>query len=118
MRQAGKGHRRRPRSERRNATGPTGWDGARLAHNPEVEGSNPAPATKQNGLRGSTSGAVFLRVARTTWLGGGRTNGGRRPHLRWTTELGSRRADHLAGFVLHDGNRTGVLLRQGEYGST
>ena len=25
--------------------GGTGWDGDRLAHNPEVEGSNPAPAT-------------------------------------------------------------------------
>ena len=32
----------------------------RLAHNPEVAGSNPVPATSENGLRGATSGAIFM----------------------------------------------------------
>jgi hypothetical protein len=37
----------------------TGCDGARLAHNPEVAGSNPVPATRQNGPGSIVSGAVF-----------------------------------------------------------
>ena len=28
------------------------WDGVRLAHNPEVAGSNPAPATKASAAEG------------------------------------------------------------------
>ena len=35
-------------------------DARRSAHNPEVEGSNPSPATRQNGPRSIASGAVFL----------------------------------------------------------
>ena len=31
-----------------------------LAHNPEVAGSNPVPATSGNGPRGETSGAIFM----------------------------------------------------------
>ena len=34
-------------------------DGDRLTHNPEVAGSNPAPATRQNGPGSIVSGAVF-----------------------------------------------------------
>ena len=44
--------------ETREATG----DGDRLAHNPEVAGSNPVPATSGNGPRGATSGAIFMPV--------------------------------------------------------
>ena len=43
----------------RQATGETGWDSDRLAHNPEVAGSNPAPATRQNGFGIMDSGVVF-----------------------------------------------------------
>jgi hypothetical protein len=37
-------------------------DRDRLAHNPEVAGSNPVPATSGNGPRGATSGAIFMPV--------------------------------------------------------
>ena len=32
----------------------------RLAHNPEVAGSNPVPATSGNDPRGATSGVIFM----------------------------------------------------------
>ena len=41
----------------------TGWafvDAGRLTHNPEVAGSNPAPATRQNGSPDLIWGAVFV----------------------------------------------------------
>jgi hypothetical protein len=41
-------------------TGWTGWDGARLAHNPEVAGSNPAPAAKARGPFSNREGAFCL----------------------------------------------------------
>ena len=44
------------RSETREAT----RDGDRLAHNPEVAGSNPVPATSGNDPRGATSGVIFM----------------------------------------------------------
>jgi hypothetical protein len=36
--------------------------GDRLAHNPEVAGSNPVPATSGNGPRGVISGAIFMSL--------------------------------------------------------
>jgi hypothetical protein len=42
--------------ETREATG----DGDRLAHNPEVAGSNPVPATNGNDPRGAFSGVIFM----------------------------------------------------------
>jgi hypothetical protein len=33
-----------------------------LAHNPEVAGSNPVPATSGNDPRGATSGVIFMPV--------------------------------------------------------
>ena len=42
--------------ETREVTGAGDW----LAHNPEVAGSNPVPATSGNGPRGATSGAIFM----------------------------------------------------------
>ena len=44
-------------------TGWTGWDGDRLAHNPEVEGSNPAPATKARGSFSNRERAFCLWFA-------------------------------------------------------
>ena len=41
-------------------TGWTGWDGARLAHNPGVAGSNPAPATKARGHFSNREGASCM----------------------------------------------------------
>ena len=35
-------------------------DRDRLAHNPEVAGSNPVPATSGNDPRGATSGVIFI----------------------------------------------------------
>lgn len=39
-----------------------GWSSsvARWAHNPEVAGSNPVPATSGNDPRGATSGVIFM----------------------------------------------------------
>ena len=37
-----------------------GEDRDRLAHNPEVAGSNPVPATSGNDPRGATSGVIFM----------------------------------------------------------
>ena len=48
-----------PRSTRRTETARIGGDERRGAHNPEVAGSNPAPATRQNGSGIMDSGAVF-----------------------------------------------------------
>ena len=38
----------------------SGEDRDRLAHNPEVAGSNPVPATSGNDPRGVTSGVIFM----------------------------------------------------------
>ncbi len=38
----------------------SGEDRDRLAHNPEVAGSNPVPATSGNDPRGATSGVIFM----------------------------------------------------------
>ena len=38
-----------------------------MAHNPEVAGSNPAPATRQNGLGNIVSGAVFCYLRPNFW---------------------------------------------------
>jgi hypothetical protein len=39
-----------------------GWSSsvARWAHNPEVAGSNPVPATRGDDPRGATSGVIFM----------------------------------------------------------
>ena len=53
-----------------------GWSSsvARWAHNPEVVGSNPTPATRQNGSREIFPGAVFhvlvVRTVVTAWSTG------------------------------------------------
>ena len=60
-----------------------GWSSsvARWAHNPEVAGSNPVPATSGNDPRGATSGVIFmldghvighirLLITRSAFLGG------------------------------------------------
>ena len=66
-----------------------------------------------------------LRVARTMWPGGGQAQGMqapsgglRRPDPQWDNgSWVSPLAGVLAEFLLHDGNRTGLLLRQGVHGS-
>jgi hypothetical protein len=43
-------------------TGEATGDGDWLAHNPEVAGSNPVPATSGNDPRGATSGVIFMAL--------------------------------------------------------
>ena len=57
---------------RRMVTGETDqtlWDGVRLAHNPEVAGSNPAPAAQKIAKRdaGTDGHAASVRGAMVTW---------------------------------------------------
>jgi len=49
-------------SETRRNAGDVG-DGGRMAHNPEVEGSNPSPATKARGPFSNREGAFCMRFA-------------------------------------------------------
>ena len=75
--------------------GGTGWDGDRLAHNPEVEGSNPAPATSFRRSRPFPSrerafcvpSAVVKRVVATAPRGAWQRDGGdgvTRDETAWT----------------------------------
>jgi hypothetical protein len=75
--------------------GGTGWDGDRLAHNPEVEGSNPAPATSFRRSRPFSSrerafcvsDVVLSRVAKTRLRAAWQRDGGdgvTRDETAWT----------------------------------
>jgi len=53
----------RPRSPRPPETGRDTGDVRRTAHNPEVAGSNPAPATSENGPGDTSRAVLFVRFA-------------------------------------------------------
>ncbi len=103
---------------RRVAFTNAGWSSsvARWAHNPEVVGSNPTPATRQNGPREIFPGAVFhvlvVRSVVTAWstgLGCGA--------LRTADGILDQAADEVRGGAVPSGGAMGVdLERDGRVG--